>query len=166
MPISEAKAPPPKRQSSQPRAQSSGASNFSKAAGYEQSLKALAGTGVMLTSLVRQPADSMALANYFGDDATVRKLAENATRNPYFGKLLDALEGSGGPLLETFVLLLPLIMQVLCNHGIIGANPAMGVLPKEVLQMQAAMAAQAAQDEAEKLAREAMEMVSNGAKVA
>jgi hypothetical protein len=74
----------------------------------------------------------------------------------YFGKLLDLLEGTGGPVLETAVLLMPLGLQILCNHGRIGANPAMGIMPKEVKLAEAQQAAINAQAEADRMVMEAM----------
>jgi hypothetical protein len=115
----------------------------------------LAGVSVMITGFLGQPADSITIAQY-ADERTVRMLAENAQRNVYFGKLLDLLEGTGGPILETAVLLMPLGLQILCNHGRIGANPAMGIMPKEVKLAEAQQAAIQAQAEADRMVMEAM----------
>lgn len=158
MPILDAAPPPAKRGPGRPPKQAAPAAKpvDPKIPGYQESLKALVGVGVMATGFLGQPADSMAIAEYATPEA-INALAQNATRNPYLGKVLDGFQGAGGPILETFILVLPLGLQILANHKVVKPNPAMGVMPPEVLLARAEAQARRQQAEADAMVRAAME---------
>lgn len=122
---------------------------------YQESLKALAGIGVMVTGFLGQSADSMAIAEYTTPE-NINALATNATRNAYFGKVLDGFTGAGGPILETLILVMPLALQIAANHGLVKANPAMGIMPPEVMKARAEAQARQAQAQADAAVRQAI----------
>jgi len=157
VPIAEVAPPPRKRTAAKSgAAPTTQAKPFNaKANEYQAALKSLAAVGVLITTFARQPADAMAIGDYASDE-TVAALADNATRNPYFGKGLDMISGTGGPMLELVTLAMPLGLQFLANHGVIKANPQMGIQPKEVMMARAAQAAANAQKEAQEAMAAAM----------
>ena len=157
MPILDVAPPPQKRGPGRPPKAAAPVAKpvDPKIPGYQEALKAMAGVGVMVTGFLGQPADSMAVAEYASEE-TIKALASNATRNPYLGKVLDGFQGAGGPILETVILVLPLGLQILANHRIIKPNPAMNIMPPEVLVARAEAQARKAQAEADAMIRAAM----------
>jgi hypothetical protein len=160
MPILDAPPPPAKRGPGRPPGSVNKPAAAVKVAdpkipAYQESLRALAGIGVMVTGFLGQPADSMTVAEYASDE-TIAALAANATRNSYFGKALDGFTGAGGPILETLILVLPLGLQIFANHGMVKPNPAMGIMPPEVMLARADARARQLQAEADAAVRKAI----------
>jgi hypothetical protein len=158
MPILDAPPPPVKRgakAAGAPKAAPAVKPVDPKIPGYQESLRAMAGIGVMVTGFLGQPADSMTVAEYATDE-NIRALANNAARNPYFGKVLDGFTGAGGPILEMVILVLPLGMQIAANHGWMRPNPSMGIMPPEVMIARAEAQARRAQSEADRAVQAAM----------
>lgn len=139
-------APPPKRGSKEtkPAAPRPG-SMAAKTAEREEAVNGLFQLGAATCMLLRQPADGAAVAEH--GPKIAHETAVIAETNASFAKTIDYITAVG-PYAGLMTACLPLILQILANHGKVPAEPLaqFGIVTPATLT--AKMAAQAAANEA------------------